>query len=314
MLRTVPKRSNLFQVVVSVIYDHLAAGASIEESAMLMNSVTGKTREVDVVLRSTTAGHEMVIGVEAAAHQRDPMSVEWVERMVGKHRNLPTDKVILVSESGFSPQAEALAKAERLITLSPAVITGQDPALGILGAIRSLWPRRVVVAPVNARLHVENAAGQLEWVNDPPEDLNIFTADGTFLGYIANILAMYVQSPAVRLKIEEDTDLDTTDQDLVAHLQVGSGPDWAVESGGAKHSFYVRNDNGLSRIDEIEITLEIQITVSEKIPLKHLRLAEIDVTYAFGEGSLGDAPAVFVATDSSEGLKLSVRPHPRPKP
>lgn len=84
MLRAAPKRSNVFQVVVSVIYDHLAAGASLEESAMLTNSATGSKREVDVVLRSNTAGHEVVIGIEAAAHQRDPMSVEWVERMAGQ--------------------------------------------------------------------------------------------------------------------------------------------------------------------------------------------------------------------------------------
>jgi hypothetical protein len=313
MLPTVPKRSNVFQVVVSVIYDHLAAGASIEESAMLTNSATGKKREVDVVLRSTTAGHEVVIGIEAAAHQRDPMSVEWVERMAGKHKYLPTDKVVLVSESGFSPQAEALAKAERLITISPETIEGGDPAVGILGAIRSLWPRRVVIAPSSARLHVEHSPNQLEWITDPPAELNIFTADGTFLGYFANILAIYAQSPAIRQKIEADTDLQDTGDDMVVHLKVGSGPAWSVDSGGAKHSFYVRNDEGLCRVDEIEITLEIQIIVGEQVPLHHRQLTDIDVTYAFGEGSLCDAPAIFVATDTSEGLKLSVRPHPRPK-
>ena len=65
MLMTVPKRSNLFQKVVSIIYEHLADGASLEESAMLPNRRTGKKREVDVVLRTKAAGHELVIGVEA---------------------------------------------------------------------------------------------------------------------------------------------------------------------------------------------------------------------------------------------------------
>jgi hypothetical protein len=46
MLEVVPKRTNLFQQVVSVIYEHLADGASIEESAMLPNRLTGKKREV----------------------------------------------------------------------------------------------------------------------------------------------------------------------------------------------------------------------------------------------------------------------------
>ena len=171
-----------------------------------------------------------------------------------------------MSESGFSPQAEDLAKAERLITISPETIEGEDPAVSILGAIRSLWPRRVVIAPANARLHVERSPDQLEWITDPPENLGIFTADGTLLGYLANILAMYGQSPAIRQKIQEDTDLQTIGEDMTVHLEVASGPAWSVESGGEKHSFYVRNNEGLSRIDEIEITLEIQIFVGEQVP------------------------------------------------
>jgi hypothetical protein len=66
----VPKRSNLFQEVVSVIYEHLAEGADKEESAMLTNRLTGKKREVDVVLRTRTAGVELVIGVEATGLSR----------------------------------------------------------------------------------------------------------------------------------------------------------------------------------------------------------------------------------------------------
>jgi hypothetical protein len=52
--------------LVTVIYGHLADGASVEDSARLANRVTGKLREVDVILRSRTAGHESVIAVEAA--------------------------------------------------------------------------------------------------------------------------------------------------------------------------------------------------------------------------------------------------------
>ena len=44
---------------------NLAEGATKEESAMLTNSVTSKKREVDVVLRTRTAGVELVIGIEA---------------------------------------------------------------------------------------------------------------------------------------------------------------------------------------------------------------------------------------------------------
>jgi hypothetical protein len=63
----VPKRTNLFQEVVAVIYEHLAGDAVKEESAYLINRLTGNEREVDVVLRYTTAGTENVIAIEARA-------------------------------------------------------------------------------------------------------------------------------------------------------------------------------------------------------------------------------------------------------
>src|SRR5882757_148954 len=201
MLVAVPRRTNVFQVVVSVIYDHLAGDASIEESAMLTNSATGNRREVDVVLRSTTAGHEVIIGIEAAARGRDPIDVEWVERMSGKHKNLPTDKVVLVSESGFTTQAEDLARAEGMIPISPETLEGGDPAFGIINAVRALWPRRVAIVPVSARIAVERPSTGLEWALDPPEDLNVFARDGTFVAYFGQLMELYVHSPAIRQKI-----------------------------------------------------------------------------------------------------------------
>jgi predicted Mrr-cat superfamily restriction endonuclease len=110
----VPRRTNLFQDVVAVIHEHLAGDAVMEESAMLTNRLTGEQREVDVVLRRTTAGYETVIAVEATS-RRAPVTAPWVEQMVGKHANLPTDKLVLVSESGFTKQARELAERENAI-------------------------------------------------------------------------------------------------------------------------------------------------------------------------------------------------------
>jgi hypothetical protein len=68
----------------------------------------------------------------------------------------------------------------------------------------------------------------------------------------------------------------------------------------------------LHRIDGMEITAKAEIRVSE-IPLHHRRLTEIDVQYAFGEGAIGDTPALFVATEGEEGGKVSIRLNPRHK-
>jgi hypothetical protein len=96
-----PRRTNVFQEVVAIIHEHMAVGATVEESAMLVNRATKRRREVDVVIRGKQATHDVVVGVEATKGNR-MASVEWVERMIGKHQNLPTDKLVLVSQSRLS--------------------------------------------------------------------------------------------------------------------------------------------------------------------------------------------------------------------
>ncbi len=97
-----PKRTNLFQEVVAIIHEHMAGAATIEESAMLVNRLTGEEREVDVVIRSRIAGQEMVLGIEATTQKG---SSPWTESMIAKHAELPTDRLVLVAEKGFSKPA-----------------------------------------------------------------------------------------------------------------------------------------------------------------------------------------------------------------
>jgi len=56
-------------------------------------------REVDVVLRSKAGPATTVIGIEAASRDRRT-AVDRVELMIAMHQHLPTDKVVLVAESG----------------------------------------------------------------------------------------------------------------------------------------------------------------------------------------------------------------------
>jgi len=121
-----PRRTNLFQQVVTIIYRHMVEDATVEESAMLRNRLTGEDREVDVVIRSTSAGHDIAVSVEATSGSRKA-DASWVERMVGKHANLPTNKLVLVSEGGFTPQARQLAQQENAVALAPEDLSGTTP-------------------------------------------------------------------------------------------------------------------------------------------------------------------------------------------
>jgi hypothetical protein len=97
---------------VQIIYEHMGGDAVVEASGMLPHRLGGE-REVDVVIRSQMAGHEIIVSVEAAARGRIA-DVTWVEQLVAKHRYLPTTKLVLVSESGFyNPARKRLKRKKR---------------------------------------------------------------------------------------------------------------------------------------------------------------------------------------------------------
>lgn len=109
-----PKRTNEFQSLITLIKQQLACeGVRVTESKELIDSGTGEKREVDIVLESSLAGHMIVVGIECTSQTR-PATVEWVEQMAAKHQFLPTDKLVLISKSGFT---EGAIEKARLLTI-----------------------------------------------------------------------------------------------------------------------------------------------------------------------------------------------------
>jgi len=88
---------------------------------MLMDRQTGAEVEVDVVIESVTAEVPVTISLEVRSRKR-PGTVEWVREMLGKHSTLGTNKLVLVSQSGFTQEALAKAKQNNIeaITLEEA--------------------------------------------------------------------------------------------------------------------------------------------------------------------------------------------------
>lgn len=106
-----PRRTNRFQRLVYLIQHQLADGATVTESKLLPDVRSGRAVEVDIVVEGTIGDVRVVIGIECTSGKR-PATVEWVNEMAGKHADLPVDKTVLVSQSGFT--AEGLAKAAKL--------------------------------------------------------------------------------------------------------------------------------------------------------------------------------------------------------
>jgi hypothetical protein len=129
----VPRRSNLFQDVVAIVHRQLASDAHVEECAMLPHRVTGDLREIDVLIRGNIAGQELLVGIEASALSRK-VDIRWVEQLISKHEELPTDKLILVSDLGFTKQAQRLAEAKGVICVAPEDILKDGDGQAVLKA------------------------------------------------------------------------------------------------------------------------------------------------------------------------------------
>jgi hypothetical protein len=307
----VPKRTNTFQDVVSIIYEHLAGDASQEESVMLPNRVTGEMREVDVILRSRTAGHETVIAIEAASRSRRA-SVDWVEQMMGKHKHLPTDKVVLVAEAGFSKQAKALALAEQMVPLTPETLASDDPVYDVVNSLPSLWPKTITLSPQGARVWVTRPDGEEVWFK-APADLDLVTEDDAFS--VDLVTFWWNMYHANFRAIIEQIGLADVAEDLDSEFVCQIGPPVTIGLDGETHQLAARWVNGASqefhRIKKIILHGKAVIRLSE-IKLHHKRLGELDIRYAYGEGDIGGAPALVVASEGELGGKLTVRVRDEP--
>ena len=90
-----PKRSNEFQRLVTLINGCLCDSGKVVESALLVDKTSGAEREVDVLISSEIADYAVNISVEVRDRTRKA-DITWVEEMYAKHVHLPTDKLVLV--------------------------------------------------------------------------------------------------------------------------------------------------------------------------------------------------------------------------
>ena len=116
-----PRRTNSFQRLVALLTATLAGRAEVAESAMLIDRVNGEHREVDILVKAEAGGYTVQLGIEVISWAR-PADTPWIEKMRAKHENLPTDKLVLVSENGFYEPARRKAAfyGIELLTLEEA--------------------------------------------------------------------------------------------------------------------------------------------------------------------------------------------------
>jgi hypothetical protein len=188
-----PKRTTPFQAMVRMVREHFAQpGVRITESKFLRDAVTGIEREVDVVIEGEFDGEPMVISAEVIEHKR-PATLTWVEQMLRKHRDLATNRLLLVSKSGFSANALALIETEagRAEALSPELVEVDGSAV-----VKRLYVDNVNYNPTRCIAHVQSGGERIAVEGEPLTD--VYAADGTLLGPLSYLVQDAVNLEPVR--------------------------------------------------------------------------------------------------------------------
>jgi hypothetical protein len=124
MLLWMPMRSTPFQAIVRLVRQQPAQpGVTVIESKFLRDAVLGIEREADIVVEGEFDGEPMVISIEVIERGR-PAALSGMQEMIAKHRGLPTNRLVLVSKSGFTRNALAAVgrEAGRVQALRPELI------------------------------------------------------------------------------------------------------------------------------------------------------------------------------------------------
>jgi hypothetical protein len=148
----VPKRTTPFQMVVAFVRKHWAPDdLSVTESKYLRDSHLGIDREVDVVVEGDFDGEPVVTSIEVIEHSR-PASVTWVEQQVAKHRYLSTNRLVLISKSGFTKNALKAVAAEGgwVDAVRPEIVEVDGEPV-----VERLHVDQMELEPTRCRLHVQ---------------------------------------------------------------------------------------------------------------------------------------------------------------
>lgn len=251
------------------------------ESCFLSDRRTGEEREVDIVIESAVGTYPIRVGIECVDHGR-PATVQWVEQMCGKHRDLPTDKLVLVSRSGFCKSALRKAEAYGVEALS----LDQASNLDWNHAIANL--REILVEVVQSRQNIfglmRDTGGTLQ-SRPISRDESIFSEDRRVSATAGQLVDQIMLRPDVgRVFLEK------------MHADQQTTADFFIDFEFPTPAFFM-DASGVSKLEGIRIGLTAERSTTQ-VPLTRGWLK--DARVGFGEGK-NDAGRLMVAILEPKG-------------
>jgi hypothetical protein len=116
--------------------------------------------------------------------------------MLRKHRDLPTNRLLLVSKSGFSAKALSLIETEagRVEALNPELVEVEGSAV-----VKRLYVDNVNYSPTRCIAHVQSGGERIAVQGEPLTD--VYAADGTLLGPLSYLVQDAVNLEPVRHRL-----------------------------------------------------------------------------------------------------------------
>jgi hypothetical protein len=279
-------------MVVNFVRKHWAQpGVTVTESKFLYDVQSQIEREVDIVIEGTFDGEPVVTSIEVIEHRR-PATIEWVERQINKHRYLPTNRLVLISKSGFSKNARTRVAVEGgwVDAVTPQAVEKDGQPV-----VKSLSICNVQMKPTTCRLYVQPPGGEISPVN-APADINIYDSNGAFLGIALELAGEIMSLDFVRAKIFEDARDHSERADLKA-FEFGA----AIMNLG----YYLHWEAS----DELHLVTEIQIEGGFTFSQEELNFSineMANLRYGVGEASLMGHSAIWVATTDEKAQTTTI--------
>jgi hypothetical protein len=306
----------VFQQVVRILHEHLAADAAVVvESDELVDRVTGAKREVDVTLTSDIGGQQIIISIEATAQNRRA-SVTWVDEMLAKHSTLPTSKLVLVSQAGFSKLARDQAAAHGAVTLQPQDLAGKDAPGEVISLLGTVALRAILFKTLASRVSFRWPDGEIKDLTTLSANTALFADDGTFISSLGDD---FVKRYAKSAKMLEAVVLPQLQPNFYAEFEAScrsrqveiKQEDGSVRTTGtylllAKLRPTVE-DMVLCPIEHIMHRNRIDVE-SFQLSLTHLRLSDpVAGYYSTIDSELIGSKALLVVTERDGGFQASLR-------
>ena len=284
-----PKRTNQFQRLVFLLKKQGGNDATVTESKLLKDVITGSDREVDVCVETNVASHHVIVSIECRDHKR-VADVKWVEEMKAKHERLPTSLLILVSKKGFTSEANKVAKTYKIETLTYEETTEED-ITRIFGDLDSLWVKNCTLTPSRVLVCVASGDGL------PTESVTMLRDDIIYdeHGGPVKTIDDLVQTLLHRAQVVEGIGKEINE----SHKTFIVG--WQRPKSESGESFYLQklDPPPLRRIESIEVTGTCSLEVSE-FPLRIASLGDVQICW--GPGEFMGKDAILLASKDKDGI------------